>query len=76
MAVRAQRIFWSNLMNGDLSPQELIRRLVKDGYQLIESNVPSPVGKVPPGSTVLTDRNDKRAIWIDGCLYQQKEGKR
>jgi len=63
-------------MSGDLSPTEIIRRLKEAGYQVIGSNVPSPVGKVPKGSTVLTDHNDKRAVWFDGNLYQQKESKR
>ncbi len=57
-------------MNGDLSPAEIIRRLLASGYQVIGENVKSPVGRVPKGSTVLTDHNGKRAVWIDGRLYQ------
>ena len=59
-------------MNGDLSPAELIRRLLASGYKVIGENVKSPVGRVPKGSTVLTDHNGKRAVWIDGKLYQHE----
>lgn len=57
-------------MNGDLSPKELIRRLLQSGYREIGKSK-SPVGKVPRGSTVLTDINGKRAVWINGKLYQK-----
>jgi hypothetical protein len=60
-------------MNGDLSPAEIIRRLLSADYKVIAENVPSPVGRVPKGSTVLTDHKDKRAVWIDGKLYQKDE---
>jgi len=59
-------------MNGDLSPAELVRRLLASGYKVIGENVKSPVGRVPKGSTVLTDHNGKRAVWIDGKLYQHE----
>jgi len=57
-------------MNGDLSPAMIIKQLVDAGYKLIAVNVPSPVGRVPKGSTVITDHEAKRAYWIDGKLFQ------
>ena len=58
-------------MAEDLSPAGIIRKLLKGGYQVIATNVKSPVGKVPRGSTVFTDHNGKRAVWINGKLYQK-----
>lgn len=66
-------IFWSDIMNGDLSPATIVKKLLTAGYKVIAENVKSPVGKVPKGSTVLTDANGKRAVWIDGRLYQKQE---
>lgn len=66
-------IIWSEIMNGDLSPAIIIKKLLDAGHKVIAENVPSPVGKVPKGSTVLTDFNDKRAVWIDGKLYQKQD---
>ena len=65
------KLKWSEIMNGDLSPKELVRRLEAAGYKVIKKNVPSPVGRVPRGSTVLTDANGRRAVWILGKLYQK-----
>lgn len=62
-------------MNGDLSPKVIIQKLLTSGYEIIAENVPSPVGDVPTGSTVFTDHNDKRAVWIDGRLYQHPKVK-
>jgi hypothetical protein len=64
-------ILWSEIMNGDLSPKTLIAKLLGAGYKVVKDNVPGPVGKVPRGSTVLTDHNGKRAVWILGKLYQK-----
>ena len=58
-------------MAEDLSPAGIIRKLLGAGYRVIAQNVKSPVGKVPRGSTVLTDHNGKRAVWINGKLYQK-----
>ena len=58
-------------MAEDLSPAGIIKKLLSTGYKVIASNVKSPVGKVPRGSTVLTDHNGKRAVWINGKLYQK-----
>ena len=63
-------------MNGDLSPAEIIRRLLSAGFRVIGKGVKSPVGRVPKGSTVFTDHNGKRAVWIDGKLYQHPKVKR
>jgi hypothetical protein len=60
-------------MAEDLSPAGIIRKLLADGYQVVARNVKSPVGQVPQGSTVLTDHDGMRAIWIDGDLYQKAE---
>ena len=60
-------------MNGDLSPKAIIRRLLAAGYKVVGENVKSPVGPVPRGSTVLTDHNGKRAVWILGKLYQKTD---
>lgn len=57
-------------MNGDLSPQTLIKRMLDSGYRVVQEKTPSPVGRVPKGSTVLTDYNGKRAVWILGKIYQ------
>ena len=73
MATTYSEIYWSTVMNGDLSPAEIIKTLLRSGYEVIAEGVKSPVGKVPKGSTVLTDYNDKRAVWIDGKLYQRCE---
>lgn len=54
----------------DLSPAGLIKKLTAAGYQVVATNVKSPVGQVPRGSTVLTDHNGRRAVWIQGKLYQ------
>jgi hypothetical protein len=64
-------IVWSEIMNGDLSPRAIVKKLLASGYKVVEEKVKSPVGKVPRGSTVLTDRNGKRAVWINGRLYQK-----
>lgn len=66
-------MYWSYIMNGDLSPAEIIKTLLRSGYEVIAEGVKSPVGEVPKGSTVLTDHNDKRAVWIEGKLYQRCE---
>ena len=58
-------------MAEDLSPAGIIRKLLNAGYKEIAKNVKSPVGKVPRGSTVLTDHKGKRAVWINGKLYQK-----
>lgn len=58
-------------MSGDLSPRGLIRRLLAAGYKVVKEGVKSPVGKVPRGSTVLTDYKGKRAVWVYGKLYQK-----
>ena len=58
-------------MAQDLSPAGIIRTLLGAGYKVVATNVKSPVGKVPRGSTVLTDHNGKRAVWINGKLYQK-----
>jgi hypothetical protein len=63
-------------MAEDLSPAGIIRKLLTSGYQVVAKNVKSPVGSVPKGSTVLTDHRGKRAVWINGKLYQhERDGK-
>jgi len=63
-------------MNGDLSPSQIIKQLVDAGYKVVKENMPSPVGRVPKGSTVITDHEEKRAYWIDGKLFQHPKVKR
>ena len=60
-------------MAEDLSPAGIIRKMLSAGYQVVARNVQSPVGRVPRGSTVLTDQDGKRAVWIDGDVYQKSE---
>jgi len=60
-------------MAEDLSPKGIIKKLTDVGFKVIATNVKSPVGKVPRGSTVLTDHEDKRAVWINGKLYQKDD---
>jgi hypothetical protein len=60
-------------MAEDLSPAGIIRKMLTAGYQVVAKNVKSPVGRVPQGSTVLTDHNGKRAVWVNGDVYQKSE---
>lgn len=62
-------------MNGDMSPKALIKRLLECGYSVVATKQPSPVGPVPRGSTVLTDYNGKRAVWVLGKVYQHPKAK-
>jgi hypothetical protein len=76
MAARAythlKNATWSQMLSGDLSRTETLRKLLLDGYQVISENVPSPVGDVPRDSIVLTDCNGRRALWLNGKLYQKR----
>lgn len=63
---------WSKILNGNLAPNEVIVRLYEEGYRVVETYIPSPVGDVPFGSLVLTEYNGKPAKWIGGVLFQKQ----
>lgn len=72
-----QQATWSVLMNGDLSPKEIERQLKQAGFKVVEKNAPCPVpGEVEQGSVVIDWKNDRRAYWMDGKVYQRTDGEK
>ncbi len=58
---------WSWLLSQKITPLLLVRH----DYKMIQEMPESPVGEVDKGCAVLIEYRGKRAVWIDGKVYQK-----
>lgn len=59
-----------DILNSTSSSESIADKLLAIGYTVVSWNVESPVGDVPYGSPVLFEKDEERAVWLLGNVYQ------
>jgi hypothetical protein len=63
------RLAKGQYLGEDLSEEGLLQELEKQGFVAVAHNVPSPVGRVAPGSIVVFTWQGKPARWLNETVF-------